>query len=1006
MGMNQRRAIVLSGVLSLLLHGCGGGGGGGSTAAQPSVSLTASATSIVSGSAVTLNWTSANASACTASGGWSGSKGTSGSEIFTTLTASTTFTLNCGGATSSTTVSVIEPPAITSFTANPVSVAPGGTTTLSWASTNTNTCVASGAWSGSKGATGTDMSGAITSNATFTLTCSGSGGPAVSRSVTVTTQGAAGTVSGRLLVAPSLQTDSDTNDGLQTPVRNNTIATAQSIPNPVVLGGFATKAASGPDGPLRAGGDDSDYFRVYLNPNQTIELTVATPEEGDLDLAVYNAANQLVGSSNGTGTTERVTITQAGERYVQVLAYSGTSNYTLSIGQAGAASLSTGFTLNDDFVPGEILVRFKEDSVAKVGQNMTTATKLQTASRHGMKLSGGAPGIHTLMKLVDGRAQTYAKPESGADAPMQFVNDEVRLKFETLAAIKEIARDPGVEWATPNSIQHTQALPNDPMYSNQRWHYELMRLPDAWNVTTGSTNVIAAVIDTGVRPHADLANLIAGYDFIQNLTSAGDGNGLDNDASDPGTVPTQGNVYGFHGTHVAGTIGASGNNSTGVTGVNWNVSVMPIRVLGVNGSGTENDIINGMLYAARLANSSGVLPAKRADVINMSLGSSSSCSSSYQNAVNQVRAAGVIVVAAAGNESRNGVQPSGSPASCNGVISVSAIGINSQRAAYSNAGAGVDIAAPGGDDVNRIYSTFSEKAGSTYYGSYQLLQGTSMAAPHVAGAIALMKAVNPALTPAQIDTLLSSGALTDDIGPAGPDELGVGRINALKAVSAATTGTAPTRAGQLSVNPSTLNFGDVTTVSSATLNNAGTSAVAVTSVVNSAAWLTAAANQVDANGLGTYRINVNRSGLSVGTYSGYVEFRGNTGTAVRTNVQMQVSSAPVVANAGQHYLLLIDPDTSDTVYQVEVDARGSAVNFTFTGVAAGRYLLAAGTDADNDGFICDAGEACGEYPLYGQPAPVNSGTSNLDFPTTYNVAVRAATASEAPTTETGFRRLK
>lgn len=814
-------------------------------------------------------------------------------------------------------------------------------------------------------------------------------------------------MSGRLLVAPLTQTDSDTNDGLRTPVRNNTIATAQSIPNPVVLGGFATKPASGADGPLRAGGDERDYFRVFLTANQTVQLTVATPEEGDLDLAVYNAASQLVNSSNGTGTTERVVVQQAGEYYVEVFAFGGTSNYTLSMGQSGTTSLSTGFTLSDDFVPGEILARFNEDTAAKTNQNATTATKLQVADRHEMKLSGGAPGIHSLLKLSDGRVQTFAKLASGADEPMQFLNDEVRRKFETLMALKELARDPSVEWAAPNYIRHTQAVPNDPMYSSQRWHYELMRLPDAWNITTGSTSVIAAVIDTGVRPHSELVSrFVPGYDFIQDLNSAGDGNGLDNDPSDPGQIPSQGNVYGFHGTHVAGTIGASGNNGVGVAGVNWNVSIMPIRVLGVNRSGTDNDIINGMLYAARLTNNSGFVPARRADVINMSLGGLAACPATYQNAVNQVRAAGVIIIASAGNDSRNGVQPSGTPANCNGVISVSAIGINSQRAAFSNAGAGVDIAAPGGDDVNLIFSTFSEKVGSTYYNSYEFLQGTSMAAPHVAGVIALMKAVNPALTPAQIDTLLASGALTDDIGPSGPDELGVGRINALKAVTAANAGTPPARAGQLSVNPTTLNLGDVAATMAVMLSNSGTTAVSVTGVTTSATWLSAAADQTDGAGLGTYRVNVSRAGLSPGTYSGYVEFRGNTGTPVRTSVQMQVSSSPVVANAGQHYVLLLNPDTLDTVYQVEVDARGSAVNFNFAGVAAGRYLLAAGTDADNDGVICDEGEACGEYPLYGEPVAVSAGTSNLDFPTNYSVGVRAAAASDVPVTQSGFRRLK
>ena len=417
-----------------------------------------------------------------------------------------------------------------------------------------------------------------------------------------------------------------------------------------------------------------------------------------------------------------------------------------------------------------------------------------------------------------------------------------------------------------------------------------------------------------------------------------------------------------------------------------------------------------------LANASGLLPAQRADVINLSLGSESACPQQYQTAIDQVRAAGVVVVAAAGNDSRQGLKPAGSPANCNGVIGVAALGINSQRAPYSNAGLGTDVGAPGGDDVNQIFSTFGERVGATYSATTQFIQGTSMAAPHVTGVISLMKSVNPALTPANIDTLLSSGALTDDIGPAGPDELGVGRLNALKAVTAASA--APgNRPGQLSVVPTSLNFADAASTQQVTVANAGTAAVSVTQVVASAPWLSATAEQVNATtGLGSYRIAVSRTGLATGVYTGNVEFRGSVGTAARTTVLMQVTAAPIVSDAGQHYVLLINPATGNTAYQAIVSARGREVLDWFpTSVLPATYELIAGTDLDNDGYICDEGEACGEFPLMGQVAPVqvNPTATGLSFPTAYIDSVRPLSDDESsisiPGTRAparGYRRLE
>jgi serine protease len=580
--------------------------------------------------------------------------------------------------------------------------------------------------------------------------------------------------------------------------------------------------------------------------------------------------------------------------------------------------------------------------------------------------------------------------------------------------VQLLLEDPNVAWAEPNYIYRTYAVPNDPEYARQRWHYEQINLPTAWDTTTGRSSVIVAVIDTGVRPHTDLApRLVAGYDFVRGANS-GDGDDDDSDPRDPGSP--SGGTYNFHGTHVAGTIAATGNDGQGATGVAWNVSIMPMRVLGVNGSGSTEDIIQSVLAASGLPNRSGALPERRADIINMSLGGPGSCSSAWQDAITRARAAGVIVIAAAGNDNTDGNY---SPAGCQGVVTVSSVGVDRARAPYSNFGTGVDVAAPGGDlSVDRngdgaydgIFSTYSIREGTTYYSSFTLLQGTSMAAPHVAGVAALMKSVNASLTPANFDSLLASGALTDDIGAAGPDALGVGLINAAKAVRAAAT-TPPPVAPQLGVSPRTVNFGDVGTANEVTLGNAGGGTISVTGTSTSAAWLTVAPVQIGTNGLGTYRIQVNRSGLGNGTYNGWVEFRGSAGTAVRTSVLMQVVTVPTVPSAGHHYVLLLDSESGDTLEQVQVEAQGGSVTYTFTGIAPGTYELAAGTDMNNDLLICDEGEACAQYPLFGEATPIDAtggDRTGLNILTGFRSSPSARAANEAlpPPEKKGWRRLK
>jgi serine protease len=296
----------------------------------------------------------------------------------------------------------------------------------------------------------------------------------------------------------------------------------------------------------------------------------------------------------------------------------------------------------------------------------------------------------------------------------------------------------------------------------------------AWAITTGSPNIVVADLDTGVLfDHPDLANkLYPGYDFITTLSIAGDGGGIDNNAADPGDYTTRGQCgrgvaatsSSWHGTQTAGLIGAQSDNGQGMASVGYNVMLLPVRVLGRCG-GNDSDIIAGMLWAGGVSSYPTANPHP-ARVINMSLGGSGSCSVAYADAIQRLAAAGVTVVVAAGNDEGLAL---GSPASCSGVIAVAGVRHLGTKVGFSSVGAGVTIAAPGGNCVNDsgpclypiLTTTNTGTAGpatNTYSDSTNISVGTSFAAPLVAGTVALMLSANPELKPAEITGLIKATA--------------------------------------------------------------------------------------------------------------------------------------------------------------------------------------------------------------------------------------------------------
>jgi serine protease len=372
---------------------------------------------------------------------------------------------------------------------------------------------------------------------------------------------------------------------------------------------------------------------------------------------------------------------------------------------------------------------------------------------------------------------------------------------EVEAIARAIERDPDVEWAQPDYLRFRNLVPNDPLYASQ-WHYHApgtvaggANLPAAWDRTTGWSGTRVAVLDTGaLKTHPDLANrFIGGHDFVYDWIFANDGDppqpggclptsspllppcvsSRDTDASDPGDWTSAGDDAGstfggwlvgcgvfdssWHGTHVAGTVGAASNNATGVAGVNWVSRIVPVRVLGKCG-GYDSDIADAIEWASGGAISGVPANAFPARVLNLSLGGGGACAPALQSAITNALGRQSVVVVSAGNENTDAA--GSAPANCNGVVTVAAVGRSGQRASYSNFGPTVEIAAPGGGDGQAVLSTLNSGttvplANGMNYASYQ---GTSMAAPHVAGIVSLLLSLKPALTPAQVTVALQSTA--------------------------------------------------------------------------------------------------------------------------------------------------------------------------------------------------------------------------------------------------------
>jgi len=430
-----------------------------------------------------------------------------------------------------------------------------------------------------------------------------------------------------------------------------------------------------------------------------------------------------------------------------------------------------------------LIVEFKPANAANPNQLIAQAMRDRLAS---VARTAGLPAPGAAPRRVGTRGywMGFTEPLQGA---------------ALAAAVQRVAADPSVQSVSPDVRLHLMDIqPNDPHFvSGDQWYLRTpddpaggpaaLNTPPAWGITTGLSSQVVAVLDSGALfNHADLAGrFIAGYNFISDVTTGNMGLGRNPDASDPGDWVSpidlrnpvlrakgcQASDVGpssWHGTFIAGIIGAAANNAIGVAGINWNVQILPVRVAGKCGA-YLSDVIDGLRWASG-GSVDGVpdnpTPAR---VINISLGSDNACNPAYQSAIDDAVARGSLIVIAAGNSDT----ALGNPASCSGVLAVGAVRRDGLKTFYSSFGPGTGLMAPGGAGEQALPNDLIASTSNTgTYGpvqdAYALSAGTSFSAPMAAGVAALMLAVNPDLTPAQLIEMLQQSARPFPYNPSYP----------------------------------------------------------------------------------------------------------------------------------------------------------------------------------------------------------------------------------------------
>jgi serine protease len=424
-----------------------------------------------------------------------------------------------------------------------------------------------------------------------------------------------------------------------------------------------------------------------------------------------------------------------------------------------------------------------------------------------LAVSDGAPGRVSALSQRTGLSQRLSR-SLGGDMSL-VVLDQPLAGAELESTLETLREDPEVEFVEIDQRRYAQAVPNDSLYRDHQWYLQAdqpsaVNFTAAWDLTTGSPDTVIAVLDTGVRfDHPDLGRdgvalggrLLTGYDFVagepsgNTFASANDGDGWDADPSDPGDWVTASEAASgplvrcdesdssWHGTRVAGVLGAITDNMEGIAGGAWSARILPVRVLGKCG-GYDSDIVVGMRWAAGLSVPGVPVNPTPAKILNLSLGGSGNCTNSYRQAITDLAAAGVLVVAAAGNEHG----PVHTPGNCPGALAVAGLRHIGTKVGYSSLGPEVGVSAPAGNCVNLgagqpcLFPLMTtSNTGTTVPGlsTYTASIGTSFAVPMVSAIAGLMHALDSDLSTSEMISHIKSGTrpfpIPDSAIPVCPD---------------------------------------------------------------------------------------------------------------------------------------------------------------------------------------------------------------------------------------------
>ncbi|WP_404363968.1 S8 family serine peptidase [Marinobacter sp.] len=816
-------------------------------------------------------------------------------------------------------------------------------------------------------------------------------------------------LSGVIKIESGSRIDSDTADDFRLGLAqsNDTPGNAQTLPGTGVVAGYVsatsgTYPASNPGEAFQYQADSTDNWSVELSAGDRVALQVFPEGTGEKPATRLDITRdgRDAGCTDCSGDPPFVYVVPddvtgpTGHTLTIVAESGGPLRYVLTVSTRGAASAMNVSYEHGDFRPGEAIVQMTPDPPASGSFRVSAQAMNAAEARH------------------LGRGLWHLRQASAQRARALTGDARVEAQKETLKWIRTLERTPDIEMAEPNYLYRSQAVTPDtnPLYELQ-WHYPLISLPTAWQVAPNAGfGVGIAVLDTGLFSttpssygdwHPDLAgnvpatntritDFVSGtLDIDEDPDADPDNPGRDKNPADPGDGQRQSST--FHGTHVAGTAAGIDNN-LGIIGVAPFVRLIPVRVLGRDGVGSSADLIDALNWAGSQSD---------IDVINLSLGGLGR-SQGLENAIEAAFNNGKLVVAAAGNQGSDQLTY---PAAFDNVVGVGAVDGAAVRASYSNFGGSVDLVAPGGDatrdanldgNADLVISAWGDDSVQPPQPNYAGLQGTSMAAPHVAGVFALMKeaAVKKPLSPGTFFALLKNGELTDNVG--NQTEYGAGLINALKAVNVVRDGTVSTVMG---ASPSALQFSSGQTSQSLSLTVYPENETVTLGSVEKPEWLSfqpaiaeagvapvTLTATVDTSMLEQDRLFRDRVLISYGNQT-------SQDRVLEIPVSVQLGEQAEERNAGRHYVLLVSTGTEqDTLQQQVVEARDGRYPFSFAEVEPGEYFLVAGTDTDNNGFICETGEACAEYPVNGLPEPIAIGESPVS-------GVELTTSFRRPTVE-------